>query len=366
MCVTSYPQSRTSGRNLILGAIAATFVLWLFLRSAAGTLICVAGIPICTIAAFIGLQAAGRTINVISLAGVAFAIGMTVDNAIVVLESIEKKRRLGLGRIDAAIAGVREVWSSVLASTMTTVIVFAPVWLIEEEAGQLFSDISIAISGAILASMAVSIAIIPTASIKFANLGKQPRKARKARINVLFETLVDKLVMSTKGAWAGVLVTLGASLAIIYFLTPSAEYLPEGEEAKIFTRLLAPPGYNLEMMQSIAKETSDYFSPYYTTNGALENENLDPSIPPIRQILFMVGNQRTTIVAETDDPSRINELRLVFEDYFTKFPGIRNFISRGSIISSNDGGSRSVNLDISGADLSEIYRVAEACYQASL
>ena len=77
--------------------------------------------------------------------------------------------------------------------------------------------------------------------------------------------------------------------------------MPEGEEAKIFTRLLAPPGYNLEMMQSIAKETSDYFSPYYTTNGALENESLDPSIPPIRQILFMVGNQRTTIVAETHD-----------------------------------------------------------------
>ena len=351
-------------RNLILGAIAATFVLWLFLRSAAGTLICVAGIPICTIAAFIGLQAAGRTINVISLAGVAFAIGMTVDNAIVVLESIEKKRRLGLSRIDAALAGVREVWSSVLASTMTTVIVFAPVWLIKEEAGQLFSDISIAISGAILASMAVSIAIIPTASIKFANLGKAAREgSRKARMNVLFETLVDKLVMSTKGAWTGVLVTLGASVAIIYFLTPSAEYLPEGEEAKIFTRLLAPPGYNLEMMQSIAKETSDHFSPYYTSNGALENENLDPSIPPIRQILFMVGNQRTTIVAETDDPSRINELRLVFEDYFTKFPGIRNFISRGSIISSNDGGSRSVNLDISGADLSQIYRVAEACYR---
>ena len=351
-------------RNLILGAIAATFVLWLFLRSAAGTLICVAGIPICTIAAFIGLQVAGRTINVISLAGVAFAIGMTVDNAIVVLESIEKKRRLGLGRIDAAIAGVREVWSSVLASTMTTVIVFAPVWLIEEEAGQLFSDISIAISGAIIASMAVSIAIIPTASIKLANLGGAAKEgARKARINVLFETLVDKLVMSTKGALAGVLVTVGASLAIIYFLTPSAEYLPEGEEAKIFTRLLAPPGYNLEMMQSIAKETSDHFSQYYTTNGALENENLDPSIPPIRQILFMVGNQRTTIVAETYDPSRINELRLVFEDYFAKFPGIRNFISRGSIISSNDGGSRSVNLDISGADLPEIYKVAEACYR---
>lgn len=351
-------------RNLVLGAIAATIVLWLFLRSAAGTLICVAGIPICTIAAFIGLQAAGRTINVISLAGVAFAIGMTVDNAIVVLESIERQRRRGLGRIDAAITGVKEVWSSVLASTMTTVIVFAPVWLIREEAGQLFSDISIAISGAILASMLVSIAIIPTASINFAKLGKTAKEGtQKPRINVLFESMVDKLVSSTKRAWIGVLATAGACGAIIYFLTPSAEYLPEGEEAKIFCRLLAPPGYNLEMMQSIAKETNDHFSPYFVSNGALEREGLDPSIPPIARILFIVGNQRTTIVAETHDPRRINELTEVFKEYFVKFPGIRNFISRGSIISSNDGGSRSVNLDIGGADLSEIYRVAEAAYR---
>lgn len=351
-------------RNLILGAIAATIALWLFLRSASGTMLCVAGIPICTIAAFIGLQASGRTINVISLAGVAFAIGMTVDNAIVVLESIEKKRRRGMGRIEAAISGVREVWSSVLASTMTTVIVFAPVWLIAEEAGQLFSDISIAISGAILASMLVSIAIIPTASIHFKNLGRGPKDGRrKPRLFVFFEAMVDKLVTSAKGAWVGVLATVGVSGSVIFFLTPSAEYLPEGEEAKIFCRLLAPPGYNLETMQAIAKETNDHFRPYFVSSGALENDNLDPSIPIIERMLFIVRGQRTTIVAETHDPSRIGDLTVVFKEYLTRFPGIRNFISRGSIISSNDGGSRSVNLDIGGADLSEIYRVAEAAYR---
>ena len=351
-------------RNLILGALAATVVLWLFLRSASGTLMCVAGIPVCTIAAFIGLQAAGRTINVISLAGVAFAIGMTVDNAIVVLESIEKQRRRGLGRTEAAIAGVRKVWTSVLASTMTTVIVFAPVWLIQEEAGQLFSDISIAISGAILASMLVSIAIIPTASIHFKRLGKTAKEGtRRPRLFILFDHLVEKLVRSTKGAWMGVLVTGGISGAIIYFLTPSAEYLPEGEEPKIFCRLLAPPGYNLETMQAIAKQTNDEFSKYFVMNGALENDSLDPSVPPITGLLLMVSNQRTTIVAQTHDPGRINELTDIFYEYFKQFPGIRTFISKGSIISSNDGGSRSVNLDISGANLSEIYTVAESAYR---
>lgn len=351
-------------RNLILGAIAATVVLWLFLRSMSGTLLCVAGIPICTIAAFIGLQAAGRTINVISLAGVAFAIGMTVDNAIVVLESIEKKRRQGFGHVDAALSGVKEVWSSVLASTMTTVIVFTPVWLIKEEAGQLFSDISIAISASILASMLVSIAIIPTASIHFQRLGKTAKVgAQRPGLFKLFDRMVEKLVTSATGAWIGLLSTVGLSGAILFFLTPSAEYLPEGEEAKIFCRILPPPGYNLQTLESIGKDLNEKFSPYLVQNGALENESLDKSIPPIIRLLMIISSQRTLVVAETYDPSRVDELREVFSDYLKHFPGIRSFISRGSIISSNDGGSRSVNLDIGGPDLNEIYQVAEAAYR---
>ncbi|MEM9160407.1 MAG: efflux RND transporter permease subunit, partial [Verrucomicrobiota bacterium] len=223
--------------------------------------------------------------------------------------------------------------------------------------------ISIAISGAILASMLVSIAIIPTASIHFKTLGKGPKDGvSKPRLFVFFEATVDRLVTSTKGAWVGMLATVGLSGGVIFFLTPSAEYLPEGEEAKIFCRLLAPPGYNLETMQAIAKEANDHFRPYFVSSGALENEELDPSIPIIDRMLFIVRGQRTVIVATTRDPGRIDELTLAFKDYFKRFPGIRNFISKGSIISSNDGGSRSVNLDIGGADLSEIYLVAEAAY----
>ncbi len=100
--------------NLTLGALFATAVMFLFLKSGRATAVGVIGIPICTIAAFIGLLAAGRTINVISLAGVAFAIGMTLDNSIVVIESIELKRRQGLDRFRAAIEGVKSVWTAVL------------------------------------------------------------------------------------------------------------------------------------------------------------------------------------------------------------------------------------------------------------
>lgn len=149
--------------NLLLGAILASVVLFLFLRSGRATLIGLMGMPVCTIAAFLGLLAFDRTLNVISLAGIAFAIGMTVDNTIVVLESIEQCRRRGLDRVQAAITGVREVWTAVLASSMTTVLVFAPVLFVQEEAGQLYSDIAIAISTAILASMLFAVAVVPAA-----------------------------------------------------------------------------------------------------------------------------------------------------------------------------------------------------------
>ncbi len=153
--------------NLTICAILATLVMFLFLRSAKATAVGVIGIPICTIAAFIGLMLAGRTINVISLAGVAFTIGMTLDNCIVVLESIDLERRRGLGRLKAAIEGVRKVWPAVLTSTLTTILVFVPIVFIYEEAGQLYSDIAIAVSASIFASMIVAITLVPTGAAHF-------------------------------------------------------------------------------------------------------------------------------------------------------------------------------------------------------
>ncbi|MBC2602358.1 efflux RND transporter permease subunit [Puniceicoccus vermicola] len=349
-------------RNLIVGAIAATVVLFLFLRSFSATAICVIGIPACTIAAFIGLLAAGRTINVISLAGVAFAIGMTLDNAIVVLESIEKQRRAGHNPLESALRGVREVWSSVLASTMTTVIVFAPVWLIEEEAGQLFSDISIAISASIIASMLVAISVIPTASVHLKKLGVGTKNKNSKGVYRYFTVMVRRLSYSRGWAAGGIGIVAIVSGSILYWLTPPAEYLPEGEEAKIFARVIAPPGYNLETMDALAQEVHDQFLPYLKSNSN-PGDRPDESIPEIEWFLVNVSGESLFIIGETVDPARIDDLSEALSDFFKDYPGIRNFNSRGSIISSNDGGSRSVNLDISGPGLAEIYAVAEAAYR---
>ena len=348
-------------QNLGLGALLATLVMYAFLRSARATLVGVIGIPICTIAAFLGLLAAGRTINVISLAGVAFAIGMTLDNSIVVLEAIERRRREGVERRAAALEGVRMVWPAVLASTMTTVLVFAPIVFIRQEAGQLYSDIAIAISASILASMLVAISVVPSLSARldFGVRGAGAPAGQPLRDRIV--AAVGWLIATTQRRVVTMATVLAGVLAIIVTLTPAAEYLPEGEEPKTFARMLAPPGYNLTEMRRVAEQVEAYLLPYVEDDPGRFARGETP-VPAMKYINLAVSADNLRVLAETVDPKQIDALMQALDDHFRSYPGMRSFASRGSIISSNDGGTRSVTLDITGRDLGEIYAVAQRAY----
>jgi multidrug efflux pump subunit AcrB len=346
--------------NLALGALLATLVMYLFLRSGRATLVGVLGIPVCIIVAFLGLLLAGRTVNVISLAGIAFALGMTLDNSIVVLENIELSRRRGAARFDAAVQGVREVWPAVFASTMTTVLVFLPVAFVEQEAGQLYSDVAIAISSAILASMLVAVTVLPTAAARLdfgaGAEGVSPIFER-ARRNTL--SAVNWLLATARRRLATVLLAAAVSLAIIWLLTPEAEYLPEGEEPKVFAVMSAPPGYNLAAMARIGEEISAALLPHVEASPDAFRAG-DADIPPMAYSNMSVSASRLRVIAEPVDPANIEALMDGLTGLFRQYPGMRAFAARGSIITSNDGGTRSINLDISGPDLGDIYRVAQA------
>lgn len=347
--------------NLALGALFATAVMYLFLRSARATAVGVLGIPICTIAAFIGLLAAGRTINVISLAGVAFAIGMTLDNSIVVIESIELKRRQGLDRFHAAVEGVRAVWTAVLASTLTTILVFLPVLFIKEEAGQLYSDVAIAISASILASMLVAITLIPTASARL-SFGTESRSGNGSALGQRLLAQIDSLITTPKRRWATIGTTVALSAAVIVLLTPPAEYLPEGEEPKTFAAMSAPPGYNIETMLEIGREVQDHFM-QFVGDDPKRFDRGETSVPAIRYLNTGVSAGRFRIISEPVRAGDIDELMDAITAYYRQYPGMRAFAARGSIISSNDGGTRSINLDISGPSLAIIYDAALATYR---
>ena len=354
--------------NLAIGAVLATLVMFAFLRSGRATLVGVVGIPICTIAAFLGLLLAGRTINVISMAGIAFAIGMTLDNSIVVLESIDQQRRKGLDRLRAAVEGVRQVWPAVVASTLTTVLVFVPILFIEVEAGQLYSDVAVAIAAAILASMLVAITIVPTASarVSFGHRGARDSRTgsgtgsasgRDSRV----ARAVGWLIRGRLRPLACVLATVAASGAIVTYLTPPAAYLPEGEEPKIFARMNAPPGYNLETLSGIGHEIQDRFLPYVGDDPGRFAEG-GAEVPAIKYMNIWVTASRLSIIAEPVETDHVAPLMDAFTAAFETYPGMRAFAARGSIITSNDGGTRSVTLDISGPDLAKVYAVAQAAY----
>lgn len=360
-----YVQSsiRNVWTNLGLGALLATMVMYLFLRSPRATLVAVMGVPVCTIAAFLGLLLFNRTINVISLAGIAFAIGMTVDNTIVVLESIEQARRDGLKRLDAAIKGVQEVWPAVLASTMTTVLVFAPILFVEQEAGQLYSDIAIAIASAIIASMLVAVFVVPAA---IARLGFGSGAALNEQDDTPGRLLrgISSLVSSAKSRVLTLVITLALTVGAGWILMPPAEYLPEGEEPKAFSQMIAPPGYNLSEMSVIADEIR------LILNNAV---NADPElfdrgqsrIPSLQYYSLSVSVGRIWVLSEPTRDDDIEAMMNALTTLFREYPGMRAFSARGSIISSNDGGTRAVALDISGPQLADLYRTAEAAYLAA-
>ena len=160
--------------NILVGGALAVTVLFFFLRSISSVAIIATAIPISIVGTFLGMWLLGRNINVISLAGMSFAVGMVIDNAIVALENIFRHQQMGKTRARAALDGASEVWGALLASTLTTVAIFLPIVFVEDEAGQLFRDIAIAVSCSVVLSLIVAISVIPSLANKILG-GDKPR-----------------------------------------------------------------------------------------------------------------------------------------------------------------------------------------------
>jgi hydrophobic/amphiphilic exporter-1 (mainly G- bacteria), HAE1 family len=155
----------------LLGGLLAIGVLYLFLRSARATVVIGLAIPVSVVATFAAMYGWGVTLNIMSLGGIALAIGLLVDNAIVVLENIAAKREQGMGLIAAAREGAGEVSGAVAAATLTTIAVFLPLAFVDGIAGQLFRDQALTVTFALLVSLAVALTLIPM----LASLGEKPR-----------------------------------------------------------------------------------------------------------------------------------------------------------------------------------------------
>ena len=272
-------------QNVLVGALLAVAVLLTFLRSIRTTLATAVAIPISVIGTFIFLWLSGRNLNVVSLAGISFAVGMLVDNSIVVLENIDRHRQLGKTAYEAAYVGAKEVWGAVFASTATTVAVFLPVIFMQEEAGQLFRDIAIAITFSIVISLLVSISVIPTLiNLLYRNSKVKAQntlqKSYIGPIMVRFIMAVSNFCL--KNVFTRLLtVVLFTSLSVmaIYTLKPPAEYLPQGNRNLILNILIPPPGYSVDKFKEIGEGIYQASTPYF------KEDNKD-GFPQLKQMFF--------------------------------------------------------------------------------
>ncbi len=268
--------------NLFYGGILAIIVLVLFLRSASATAIMALCIPVSVVGSFLVVTVLGRTLNVVMLAGMAFAVGMVVDNSIVILENIYRHRQMGKDRFKAALDGAVEVWGAVLASTLTTMAVFLPVVFLKEEAGQLFRDIAIAIASAVGLSLLVAMTVIPTVCARALRTRRTKHADRTyGRIAQVFGGLIHAINGSVSARLAVCGVLIAGSLYGSYLLMAPTDYLPSGNRNLIFGFLMTPPGYALDEFLRMGEVLEDTVGPYWDKQFAVKD--YPKGLPPDAQ-----------------------------------------------------------------------------------
>lgn len=349
-------------QNIWVGGLLAAGVLLLFLRSIRATLVISLAIPVSIVASFVAMAAMGRTLNVISLAGIAFAVGMVVDAAIVVLENIYRLRQQGLSAPRAAYEGARQVWGAILVSALTTVMVFIPILVMELEAGQLFRDLAVAISVSVVLSLVVAVTVIPALSSRLLGPGQ-------ARLTVMPLPIIDQLAWLfgwlVRGyAWITVKVRL-IGLLVVSAITgiaiwsaaeylPKLEYLPEGNRNLVFGVILPPPGYNLATTTEIAERIEAVARPLWQIedDGTAEQ-------PGIENFFFVAVRGTTFLGGAAQQPDRVAELIPVLSGPIFSEPGTFGFINQRSLFGRGIGGGRAIELNVQGQDLEQILAVAQ-------
>ena len=353
-------------QNIYVGGALAVIILLIFLRSGRATLVIGMAIPVSVIASFVAMAMLGRSLNVVSLAGIAFAVGMVVDAAIVVLENIYRHRERGFSAPEAAYRGAQQVWGAILVSALTTVLAFVPILIMQLEVGQLFRDIGVAISVAVLLSLLVSITVIPALSQRLlAHDVKSPGEG--IRIPVLddfarwFVTAVTSLaalvIRNRILAAALVLVLTTVTAFATWQFLPKLEYLPKGNQNLIIGFILPPPGYNLETTMGIAQDLENAVKPYWAQETG--PEDAADGTPKMEHFFFVTFRKFTIVGARALDGMRAAELLPVLQKPIFREPGTFGVMSQRSIFGRGVRGSRSIDIDISGADLETVIGVAQ-------
>ncbi|MBL4885151.1 MAG: efflux RND transporter permease subunit [Planctomycetaceae bacterium] len=346
-------------------AISLGFILLAGFWYARGALIVGVAIPISIIGTFLILGLLDRSLNVISLAGLAFAVGMLVDNAVVVLENIYRHAQMGEKPFEAAIKGTHEVWGAIVASTLTTIAVFLPVVFVQEEAGQLFQDIALAISSAVGISLIISVTLISTTAARILKTtdktdADKPVSFLESFINGVGQRFVILIVGANQLILQSVLLRLltvfilvGASIGLSFLLWPKVEYLPTGNRNLVFGILLPPPGYNQDELMKLGETVESALQPYWNVDpGSPEAEKLDA--PVIGDFFFVARGKMVFIGIRAHDPLRAAEMVPLVMRTGASLPGTFAVAKQSSLFERGLTSGRTIDIEIIGPDLKRL------------
>ena len=337
--------------NLLLGILLAISVLWWFLRKFRATLIVAVAIPISIIVTLIVMYATGRSLNIISMAGLAFSVGMVLDAAIVVLENIVRHRENGETPHDAAFKGATQVWGALLASTATTVAIFLPIAFLEEVSGQLFADLAITIAVAIIASLIIAVSVLPTAARKLLTekAAEDPHEHWWRNITQNIMSLTD--TPKKRYSWVFGLMFISAFGSWLMF--PKIDYLPKGNQNQFQAFILPPPGLSYPAARfEMANEINRRLLPYL--NGEKEPKIDHSWMGLFGSFGFMGGRAENA-----DNIAQI--VQVINTEILAGFPDTMAFASQSQLFR-NLGGGRRIDIDIQGNQVDELLQAARVGY----
>lgn len=355
--------------NLVSGALLATAVLLLFLGSMRTVAVIALTIPTSLIMTFTVMHLFGRTLNIISLAGLSFAIGMMVDNAIVVVENIFTHMQQGKQPLQAAVDGTQEVWAAMLGSTLTNVVVFIPLIMVTGEVGQLYIDMAITLSFSTLFSLFAAFTLVPMLSGLFLKQSEalqmmtggtyrggnwlERSVAKTSAVFRVFQGKLEAIVCATvswsigRGRVKRRLLVLAIPIVFLvtsFLLLPPADFLPDGNRNNLLWRNEPMPGTSLPEAIRQSQPVRDWLK----------------SQPEVERVLFVDrpgGNRsiNTVLKPEFANTNGLSDMIDRMRSVSHQFAGYRFLVpSRTSIF--RDPG-KEFEVDIIGTDLEQLSQI---------
>ena len=335
--------------NLFIGVLLAIGILWVFMRQLRATLIVALAIPISLLSTFVVLQITGRSLNIISLAGLAFAVGMVLDAAIVVLENIVRTRKSVTSDEESAYKGTKEVFGALMASTATTVAIFIPVMFLEDVEGQLFADLALTIAIAVCMSLIVAVTVLPVVASRYLK-GDMPEDSLQRMWAKITRNIMRLSATQTRRIIV-VLTLMGVPVTGSVLLMPSMDYLPPVKRDAVDAFLSLPAGASENFIsEEVIPVVVERLKPYMDGDKQ----------PALKNYYIITWPNGGTLGVRAKDQSKVKELEAIVRDEILKdLPDTQAFAQQGNLFG-GFGNGRSIDIHLQGIDQDMLGVAAQA------